>query len=267
MIPKIIHYCWFGEKEKPYLLQECIDTWYKLLPDYQIIEWNNSNYIPHSFYTQKAFEEKKWAFLSDYVRLEKLYEMGGIYLDTDMYLINNFSSLDLSKEIIICAEDNERLNAAFMASVMNHEFLKYCINYYNELSINKDFDYLPIPIIMTHLFKKFYNKEINFTENIDTNEFLLLVKDYFYPFPYAHKHNKSNFLKYAKENTIAIHLWDHSWKEKDEFDYLKNQQYIQAFKIIFNKLFSFQKKHYIGYYHSIKDFAVNRYNFFSRNDN
>ena len=89
-IPKIIHYVWVGDKEKPDSVYKCIESWKKFCPDYEIIEWNNEKFkkIKNPYSTQ-AFENKKWAFVSDYIRLYALYNYGGIYLDTDVEITQN----------------------------------------------------------------------------------------------------------------------------------------------------------------------------------
>lgn len=88
MIPKKIHYCWFGRGEKPKLAQKCIASWKKYCPDYEIIEWNEDNFnVNMNGYTRMCYENKKWAFLSDFVRLWVVYQNGGIYFDTDVELV------------------------------------------------------------------------------------------------------------------------------------------------------------------------------------
>ena len=90
MIPQKIHYCWFGRGEKPKLAKRCIASWKKYCPDYEIIEWNEDNFdINTNEYTKWCYENKKYAFLSDYVRLLVVYQNGGIYFDTDVELIRN----------------------------------------------------------------------------------------------------------------------------------------------------------------------------------
>lgn len=90
MIPKIIHYCWFGGKELPKLAKKCIASWEKYCPDYEIIQWNESNFdLNRNGYTRMCVEQKKWAFLSDYVRLLVVAEHGGIYFDTDVELLRS----------------------------------------------------------------------------------------------------------------------------------------------------------------------------------
>ena len=88
MIPKVIHYCWFGRGEKPKLAQKCIASWKKFCPDYEIIEWNEDNFdVNMNGYTRMCYEQKKYAFLSDYARLLVVAEHGGIYFDTDVELL------------------------------------------------------------------------------------------------------------------------------------------------------------------------------------
>ena len=94
MIPKVIHYCWFGRNSLPASAQKCIASWRKYLPDYKIKEWNEDNFdvniIP---YTQQAYEAKKYAFVSDYARFWVLYHYGGLYFDTDVEVIKSFDDI------------------------------------------------------------------------------------------------------------------------------------------------------------------------------
>lgn len=88
MIPKKIHYCWFGRGEKPKLAQKCIASWKRFCPDYEVIEWNEDNFDIHqNAYLEMCYQQKKYAFLSDYVRLLVVYQYGGIYMDTDVELL------------------------------------------------------------------------------------------------------------------------------------------------------------------------------------
>ena len=95
MIPKIIHYCWFGGNDKLESVMKCIESWKKYLPDYEIMEWNESNFNikKANQYVREAYDNKKWAFVTDYVRLIALYENGGIYFDTDVEVFKSFDSL------------------------------------------------------------------------------------------------------------------------------------------------------------------------------
>lgn len=91
---KIINYCWFGRGEKPKLVKKCIASWKKFCPDYKIIEWNEDNFDIDKYpYARYCLDTKKYAFLSDFVRLQVVYENGGIYFDTDVEVIRNIDSL------------------------------------------------------------------------------------------------------------------------------------------------------------------------------
>jgi Mannosyltransferase OCH1 and related enzymes len=91
MIPKIIHYCWFGRNPKPDAVVQCIQSWHQFLPDYEIREWNEDNFnLSSSDFTQQAAQAKKWAFVSDYVRVWALNKFGGIYLDSDIMVYQSF---------------------------------------------------------------------------------------------------------------------------------------------------------------------------------
>ena len=93
-IPKKIHYCWFGRNEIPEKTLRCIESWKKYCPDYEIIQWNEDNYDINKIpYMKDAYKEKKWAFVSDYARLDVIYQYGGIYLDTDVELVNSLDDL------------------------------------------------------------------------------------------------------------------------------------------------------------------------------
>lgn len=90
MIPKIIHYCWFGRNKKSPEILSYIQTWKRFCPEYQIIEWNEDNFdINSNIYVKQAYEARKWAFVSDYVRLYVIYNYGGIYMDTDVEVIKS----------------------------------------------------------------------------------------------------------------------------------------------------------------------------------
>ena len=94
MIPKKIHYCWFGGNSLPELATKCIDSWKKFCPDYEIIEWNESNFdINCCDYVREAYQAKKWAFVSDYARFKILYENGGLYFDTDVEMIKSLDDI------------------------------------------------------------------------------------------------------------------------------------------------------------------------------
>ena len=110
MIPKIIHYCWFGGKPLPKSAQKCIASWKKYCPDYEIKQWNEDNFdINMNGYTKMCYREKKFAFLSDYARLVIICNEGGIYFDTDVEVIKNIDFL-LDKKAFFGFENDEFFN-------------------------------------------------------------------------------------------------------------------------------------------------------------
>lgn len=94
MIPKIIHYCWFGGKPVTRLEKKCIESWKRFCPDYEIIRWDESNYdVAKNLYMKEAYDAKKWGFVPDYARLDVVYRYGGIYMDTDVELLKPLDDL------------------------------------------------------------------------------------------------------------------------------------------------------------------------------
>ena len=111
MIPKTIHYCWFGRSPKPKLVKRCIKSWKKYCKDYKIIEWNEDNYDIDAapLYVRQAYEQKKWAFVSDYARYDILYRFGGVYLDTDVEVIKNLDKIIEQGAYMGCEADGDML--------------------------------------------------------------------------------------------------------------------------------------------------------------
>ena len=133
MIPKIIHYCWFGGKEMPPLVQKCIKSWKEHLPDYEFKLWNEENFdINSSEWCKGAYENKKYAFVADYVRLIALYKNGGIYLDTDEKMeksLNPFVEKDIA---FMGFEDGKVLSMGVMGFPPKHHIIAELLEYYNQ---------------------------------------------------------------------------------------------------------------------------------------
>jgi len=137
MIPKTIHYCWFGNGKKSKLIKKCIKSWGKFCPDYEIIEWNETNFdIEICPYVKEAYEQKKWAYVSDYVRFYVLNKFGGIYLDTDVEIIKSIDSLRkngsfagfssdkiVGTGLILCCEKDNWLCQEVIDSYKNQHFI------------------------------------------------------------------------------------------------------------------------------------------------
>ncbi len=110
MIPKIIHYCWIGGKPLTSLAQKCVDSWHRIMPDYEIKLWNESNYdFTKNTFMANAYKQKKWGFVPDYARLDIIYNYGGIYLDTDVEALKSFD--DFLKYPAFCGFESQHFIA------------------------------------------------------------------------------------------------------------------------------------------------------------
>ena len=203
MIPKTIHYCWFGGKEKPKLAQKCIRSWKKYCPDYEIIEWNESNFdVYQNAYTTFLYDNKKYAFLSDYVRLKVIYKYGGIYFDTDVEVIKNIDEL-LSQKAYFGFETNEYVNTGLgFGAEENSPVIKKMIEEYDSF-LDGNHGYIGCPIVNTDALVKCGLKRTGEKQEYDL--FTVYPIDYFNP--YDDPTGKLN----KTENTYSIHWYAKSW--------------------------------------------------------
>lgn len=208
---KYIHYCWFGPKPLPKLAQKCIKSWKKYLPDYEMIKWSEDNFnINECPFVKGAYENKKYAFVADYVRAKVLKEYGGIYFDTDMKLIKNISHL-LESETFLGVEDSGYIAAGvWYEKNKNAKIPTKLLEKYQSMKgfdINSISKYT-IPILISKIlgFKRGKINEIQHLEDgVD-----IYPRDYFYPYSYDWKD------KMFTENTCMIHYYDATWIPKKE---------------------------------------------------
>lgn len=207
-IPKLIHYCWFGGNELPDLALKCIESWKKYCPDYEIIEWNESNFdLGCSDFVNEAYKAKKWAFVSDYARLKVIYDNGGIYLDTDVELVKSLDSL-LKEKCYFAEETTGYVATGLGFGARKHDStVALLLDEYNgKHFINADgtYDMEQCPIKNTKpllkLGYKFDGKDIWRCEN-----FVVFPPEYFCPLDF--NTNKMHIT----DNTMSIHLYDASW--------------------------------------------------------
>lgn len=153
MIPKIIHYCWLSNDSVPENLQSCMRSWKEKLSDYEFVLWNFDRFdINSSLWVKQAFENKKYAFAADYIRLYAVYNYGGIYLDMDVEVLKEFDDL-LSRHLILAYEDENKagIEAGCFGAEKKNPIIKSCLDYYANRSFVKadgTFDTLPLPMIM-----------------------------------------------------------------------------------------------------------------------
>lgn len=156
MIPKKIHYFWFGKGEKTELAKHCIETWRIYNPDFEIIEWTEENFdVTQNIFVKEAYEQKKWAFVSDFARSKILYEHGGFYLDTDMEV--NHSLAEFTKYRAVCGFEMRHVPfSAFFAVEKNHPFAKDMVAYYEK---QKEFKIIPNTAIFSKLLVEKYGAD------------------------------------------------------------------------------------------------------------
>lgn len=210
---KKIHYCWFGGKKLPQSVKKCIKTWKKILPDYEIIEWNEKNFDVNTCqFVKEAYENKKWAFVSDYARIYALYNEGGIYLDTDVKILKNIEDITES-DMFMGYEDSGYIGTAVIGvKEKKNKYIKEILDYYNKLehfyvqSINNYTN----PIIITNILKKYKCKtQKNGIRTFDENV-SVYPRDYFYPISYDYSE------KIYTKNTRMVHLFKGTWTSKGE---------------------------------------------------
>ncbi|SET10969.1 glycosyltransferase family 32 protein [Prevotella sp. kh1p2] len=213
MIPKIIHYCWFGDKPLPLSALECIDSWKRYFPNYTIKEWNEENFdvsiIP---YTRDAYQDKKYAFVSDFARFWILYHNGGIYFDTDVEVIKPFTEV-LKKGPFMGLESDATLHKSVavapglgIAAEAKMEVYREILDRFQELSYFSESGnrngYTMIPMI-TELFLKSGLKGNSTIEHI--RGINIYPKEYFNPM------DSSTGIIQITDKTLSIHKYDSSW--------------------------------------------------------
>lgn len=195
LIPKVIHYCWFGRNPKNPLIKRCIESWHVNCPDFTIKEWNEENYdVDAHPFTKKMYASKKWAFVADYARLEILEKEGGFYLDTDMLLLQSLSPLS-TNDCILGEEEPGIISAGMMAAIPHHPYIQKAKEYYD----NHGTQLVTIPVALTKVFNQMENKE----------SITVYPPHYFYPF------DQKSIKRYTGQklppDVYGVHLWNYSW--------------------------------------------------------
>lgn len=210
MIPKIIHYCWFGRGEKNELISKCMQTWKTYCPEYKIIEWNEDNFnIDSNEYVKEAYENRKWAFVSDYARLYALSTVGGFYLDTDVELVKSLDDF-LIYSAVLGYESKECILTAFIGAEANNEWINEMLSYYEGrhfVGKNGVPDITTNVVTISELSKNKYG--IPFDDKIYDVPGILTIfpREYFSPKSPGSKSYR------LTENTTAIHHFDASWMD------------------------------------------------------
>lgn len=210
MIPKVIHYCWFGGNSLPKDVLRCIESWKKMCPDYEIIQWNENNFDVESHaFVKSAYEAKAWAFVSDYARLKIIFEHGGIYLDTDVELLKSLDSLREYDGYIGVQQCGHFCTTGLgFGAVKGNAVIQKMLNKYNQIifSLEKKKEFA-CPLLNDSVMKELgyiYNEE----QVIDVNGIKVFPPRYFDPIA------PGDGMKILKcEDTISIHHYSASWMD------------------------------------------------------
>jgi len=243
MIPKIIHYCWFGSNPIPDSVEKCIDSWKKNCPDYRIIRWDESNYELNNIYIRQAYENKKYAFVTDYVRLDVVSKYGGIYLDTDVELLRGLDEL-LKFDSFFGMEEAGRVNTGLcFGAVKNNKIVEDLKEVYNhqKFIINGKENRKTCVEYSVPIFKNMGLVDKDIVQKLDNERCYVFSTRYFCP-----KNFESGRINLDKV-TYSIHHFDSTWKKKS----------IGSHLIVVVKI---RLRHYLnmifgnGTYEKIKDF-------------
>lgn len=207
MIPKIVHYCWFGGKELPESAKRCIASWRKFLPGYEIKEWGEGNYdVRTTRYTTEAYERRKWAFVSDYARFDILYREGGLYFDTDVELIRPIDDI-IERGAFMGMEENGLVAPGLgLGAEAGMEVYKAVLDHYREACfVNERGEQIEGTVVghTTGVLEGLGYKKGEGLQQV--GGVWIYPSDYFNPLD-----NATGRL-YVTDNTRAIHWYDRSW--------------------------------------------------------
>ncbi len=210
---KTIHYCWFGRSPLPDKAKQCIESWKRYMPDWEIKEWNENNFnVNLSKFSKDAYKSKKWAFVADYCRVKVLYDYGGLYLDTDMEILKPLDNF-VRDELWLGYEDSEqcRPNAAIMgAGKPKNKYLGRLLDYYDQQGgfFEQDMFRYVIPDLLKHEVLGRYLKIRHKGVDIYDGKIFVYDEEYFYPIHYE------GIRKNFTDNTAAVHQWAASWHDQ-----------------------------------------------------
>ena len=226
LIPKTIHYCWFSRKPIPEYLLRCIDSWHQYCPDYEIIQWNEDNYdINKYLYSKQAYREKKWGFVPDVIRLDLLYNYGGIYLDTDVELIKSIEELRYQGAFMGVEKWGNINMGGGSGAIPHHPVIKKMLDYRMEVRFlleDGSYNEMTCGYYETKPLMELGMKPNNTIQNI--GDVTIYSSDFFHPFDYMSGETD------ITDNTFSIHHFNGDWlddrkvmerkKKLEQYEYL-----------------------------------------------
>ena len=218
MIPKVIHYCWFGGNPLPELAVKCIESWRKLLPDYEIKEWNESNFDVHCCrYVEEAYNTKKWAFVADYARFLALYKEGGLYFDTDIEVLKPFDDLLSYNVVFGFGMHGTSLSLPVFLAAPGQKCFADILDYYAQKTfINHDgsLNTTTIEITAANVLTKSYGLQLNGERQLLEGDIAILPSECFGSTDWRTGVVSKN------PNLYIIHYADGSWLPDDVRQYI-----------------------------------------------
>lgn len=211
MIPKIIHYCWFGGNEKPEKAQKCIASWGNFCPDYEFREWSEENVSLEDCpkYVRDAYDAKKYAFVTDYVRLKVLYDHGGFYMDTDVELLKSLDPF-LGDQAVIGFENDEFVNSGqILAAEAGHPVMLEMMACYENVEFYRA-DGSMYLLGCPHV-----NTDVLVRHGLVRNGREQTVADvHVYPADWFNPLDSATGMLNKTKNTVSIHWYSMSWIPK-----------------------------------------------------
>lgn len=212
-IPKVIHYCWFGGTPHPAFMQRCMRSWHRHLPDYQIVEWNESTFpLDQNRYAHEAYEAGKFAFVTDYVRLKVLYDHGGVYVDTDVEVVRSLDSF-LRHEAFSGFEDPQHIPTAVMGSRAGNQWIGALLADYDRrafVQADGSFDLTTNVTRITEITRKTFEVRLDNSRQEIPGILSLYPTDFFCPKSY-----RTGIIS-TTVNTHAIHHFAGSWRSEEQ---------------------------------------------------
>lgn len=235
MIPKVVHYCWFGRGEMPELAKKCIASWKTFLPDYQIKEWNEDNFdINCNQYVKEAYESRKFAFVTDYVRLYAIYTEGGVYMDTDVEVLKTLDPF-LHHHAFSGFETDGNVPTGMMAGEKGSIWAKELLDMYDNrkfIMADGSFDMTTNTTVIT---KYMLGKGLVLNNRYQdlTKLCTMYPAEYFCP-----KDHRTGTIK-CTSNTVCIHHFAGSWVKGNRLNKLRHKFKLFLVRIFGDKTISF----------------------------
>ncbi|MBS5111743.1 MAG: hypothetical protein KHZ15_03540 [Coprobacillus cateniformis] len=236
-IPKKIHLIWVGRNPYSEIVKKCIASWEKYCPDYEIKIWNEDNFdINSNLFVKEAYDNKKWAFVSDYIRLYALYNEGGVYIDSDCELFRNIDDILENEHVVTGYSSSNWIPSGFMASEKKNKWIKLLMDYYEDRHFvleNGDFDMKVNNVIITELSSKYCDFKAGDLW-INYGSVRLYPRVYFHPFPKkvvdwkkVNLNKVKNYYKYDSKKTYCIHYGTATWVDNRNTFYYRIKHLIR----------------------------------------